>query len=234
MLLKNAIIVVFAFTVTTLLGQNNGSLSSGHQTLSSHPPVADQPALQLRDQRYRLERNDVFDLDFVLTPEFNQTVTVQPDGYVSLRGAGDVKVIGQTIPEACATIRAVYANVLDNPTIAIVLRDFEKPYFVAGGWVSKPGKYDFRGETTISQAIQLAGGFRDGAKASNVILFRSVSNDWVEVKKVNVKDVLAGKNTGEDIHLRPGDMILVPKSTFAKIEPFIPRMTLGTYFPYSF
>ena len=141
------------------------------------------PALQIRDQRYRLERNDVFDLDFVLTPEFNQTVTVQPDGYVSLRGAGEVKVIGQTISEACATIRAAYANVLDNPTIAIVLKDFEKPYFVAGGFVSKPGKYDFRGETTISQAIQLAGGLRDGAKASNVILFRSVSKIGLRLRR---------------------------------------------------
>ncbi len=229
MLLRSGIIVVFAFTVTTLLGQNNVSLPSGHQT-PSHPPAADQPTLQLRDQRYQLERNDVFDLDFVLTPEFNQTVTVQPDGYISLRGAGEVKVLGQTISEASATIRAAYANLLDNPPIAIVLKDFEKPYFVAGGWVGKPGKYDLRGETTLSQAIQFAGGLRDGGKASQVILFRSVSNDWVEVKKLNIKQILAGKDTREDVHLRPGDMFIVPKSTFAKIDPYIPRTTLGAYF----
>ena len=189
--------------------------------------------MQPRDQRYRLERDDVFDLDFALTPEFNQTVTVQPDGYISLRGVGDVMVIGQTIPEACASIRAAYAKVLDNPTIAINLKDFEKPYFVAGGWVGKPGKYDLRGETTLSQAIQVAGGLKDGAKTSNVILFRSISNDWVEVKNINLKQILGGKDVREDVHLRPGDMFFVSKGTFAKIEPFIPRATLGAYFPYS-
>ena len=81
-----------------------------------------------------------------------------------------------------------------------------------------------------SQAIQVAGGLKDGAKASQVILFRSVSNDWVEVKKLNVKHILAGKDVREDVHLRPGDMFIVPKSTFASISPYIPRASLGTYF----
>jgi polysaccharide export outer membrane protein len=230
MLLRKSAVICFlflAFTNTSLFGQNKPE----HSKIPSNS--VDRPTLQARDQRYRLEPDDVFDLDFVLTPEFNQTVTVQPDGYISLRGLGDVKVLGQTIPEASATIRAAYANILDNPPIAIVLKDFEKPYFVAGGWIGKPGKYDLRGETTLSQAIQVAGGLRDGAKASQVILFRSVSNNWVEVKKLNVKDILEAKNTSEDIRLRSGDMFLIPKGTFAKIEPFIPRATLGAYFPFS-
>jgi polysaccharide biosynthesis/export protein len=229
MLFRSCIIFFVAIACTTFFGQNNISSSSGSPA-PSQPKAADQPTLQSRDERYRLERNDVFDLDFVLTPEFNQTVTVQPDGYISLRGVGDIKVLGQTIPEASASIRAAYANVLDNPPVVIVLKDFDKPYFVAGGWVDKPGKYDLRGETTLSQAIQVAGGLKDGAKTSNVILFRSVSNDWIEVKKFNIKHILSGKDVREDIHLRPGDMFFVPKSTFASIAPYIPRANLGTYF----
>jgi polysaccharide biosynthesis/export protein len=201
-------------------------LSQAQAPMPSSNPVH----LQSRDQRYKLERGDVFDLDFALTPEFNQTVTVQPDGFISLRGAGDIKIIGQTIPQATASIRRAYATVLDNPQIAIMLKDFEKPYFVAGGWVGKPGKYDLRGDTTVSQAIQVAGGFKDGAKTAQVIVFRSVSDDWVEVKTLNVKHILAGKDMREDIHLRPGDMFFVPKSKFAAISPFIPRASLGTYF----
>lgn len=222
-------LIFVAIACTTLFGQAKPSRSIGPSGTRDHP------MLQSRDQRYQLERGDVFDLDFALTPEFNQTVTVQPDGYISLRGVGDIRILGQTIPEASATIRTAYAKVLDNPKIAIMLKDFEKPYFVAGGWVDKPGKYDLRGETTLSQAIQVAGGLKDGAKASQVILFRSVSNDWVEVKKLNVKDILSGKDVREDVHLRPGDMFFVPKSTFAKISPFIPRASLGAYLnPYNF
>jgi len=230
MLLRIAGVVLVALACTTCFGQNNVSISNQRSAPSVQTTAADQPALQSRDQRYRLERNDIFDLDFVLTPEFNQTVTVQPDGYISLRGIGDVKILDQTIPEATATIRAAYAKVLDNPPIAITLKDFEKPYFVAGGLVDKPGKYDLRGETTLSQAIQIAGGFKEGAKSSNVILFRSVSNDWIEVKKFNIKHILSGKDIREDIHLRPGDMFFVPKSGFAQVAPYIPRASVGTYF----
>jgi len=222
-------VLLFLAIACTVHGQNVQSIAT---TASANPR---QPALQPRDQRYRLERNDVFEVDFVLTPEFNQTVTIQPDGYISLRGVGDVRVLGQTIPEASASIRAAYDKVLDNPTVVIVLKDFEKPYFVAGGWVGRPGKYDLRGETTLSQAIQVAGGFRDGAKESQVMLFRSVSSDWVEVKTLNIKHLLKGKDVSEDVRLRPGDMFFVPKSGFANVAPFLPYASLGTYFaPSSF
>jgi len=230
MILRNAAIIFIAIACTSLIAQEKPSRPSDASALAPEPKAADHSMLQSRNQRYQLERGDQFDLDFALTPEFNQTVTVQPDGYISLRGVGDVRILGQTIPEASATIRAAYANVLDRPAIAIMLKDFEKPYFVAGGWVDKPGKYDLRGETTLSQAIQIAGGLKDGAKASQVILFRSVSNDSIEVKKLNVKHILAGNDVREDVHLRPGDMFFVPKSTFATIAPFIPRASLGTYF----
>jgi polysaccharide export outer membrane protein len=220
------ILVLVAIVCPRLSAQVNPSSSSQ----PSETQAANKPALQSRDQRYRLERGDVFDLDFAFTPDFNQIVTVQPDGYISLRSVGDVKIVGQTIPEASETIRAAYLEVLNNPKVVIMLKDFEKPYFIAGGWVEKPGRYDLRGETTLSQAIQVAGGLKDGAKPSQVILFRSVSSDLVEVKKLNLKTILAGKNLTEDVHLKPGDMFLVPQSVFAKIAPYIPRASIGTYF----
>jgi polysaccharide biosynthesis/export protein len=220
------ILVLIAIVCPGLFGQVNASSSSQLADARS----TDQPLLQSRDQRYRLERGDVFDLDFAFTPDFNQNVTIQPDGYISLRGVGDVKVVGQTIPEVSETIRIAYSELLNNPKVVIVLKDFEKPYFIAGGLVDKPGRYDLRGETTLSQAIEIAGGLKDGAKPSQVILFRRASSDLLEVKKLNVKDILAGKNLREDVYLKPGDMFIVPKSVFGKIDPYIPRASLGTYF----
>jgi len=34
----------------------------------------------------------------------------------------------------------------------------------------------------------------------------------------------------EDTVLQPGDMLFVPKSTFAKIEKFLPRTSIGSFF----
>jgi polysaccharide export outer membrane protein len=105
-----------------------------------------------------------------------------------------------------------------------------EPYFVVGGEVTRPGKFDMRGDTTVMQAITIAGGFNDKSKATEVLLFRRVSDDWVEVKKVNLKEMLSRQNLTEDLHLNPGDMILVPKTTFSKIARFLPVPTVSTYF----
>ena len=68
------------------------------------------PALQRRNPRYQIEYGDVIELNFPFTSEFNQTVTVQPDGYISLIGAGDLHVEGQTTPELRDRLREVYAS----------------------------------------------------------------------------------------------------------------------------
>jgi polysaccharide biosynthesis/export protein len=48
------------------------------------------------------------------------------------------------------TLRQAYAKILKNPVISVVLKDFEKPYFIANGQIGRPGKYELRGETTVS------------------------------------------------------------------------------------
>ena len=72
-----------------------------------------------RYPRYELRADDVVDLFFEFTPEFNQTLTVQPDGYITLRGVGDVHVAGLTVPEITETIRTAYGKILQDPAIAI-------------------------------------------------------------------------------------------------------------------
>jgi polysaccharide export outer membrane protein len=189
-----------------------------------------QPSLQRRNPRYRLCKSDIFDLNFPFTPEYNQlAVTVQPDGYVSLLGVGELHVEGLTVPELTQSLRQAYAKILRDPVITVALRDFDKPYFIVGGQVAHPGKYDLRGDTTVTQAVAIAGGFNDSAKHSQVLLFRRVSNEWVEAKKLDVKQMLRAANLSEDLHLRPGDMLFVPKNAVSKIRPWIPYPSLGMY-----
>ena len=138
------------------------------------------PTLRVRNPRYQLCKGDVVEVNFSVTPEFNQILTVQPDGYIALRDVGDLHVEGQTIPELAQTLQNAYKEILHDPVISIVLKDFEKPYFIVGGQVGKPGKYDLRGDTTVIQALQIAGGMNEDAKHSQVYLFRRVSNDWFE------------------------------------------------------
>src|SRR5215470_15805541 len=215
-----------------LVAQSAPAPASQRPTADAGSNDPQRPALRQRYPRYRIRSSDVIDLTFRFTPEFNQEVTVQPDGYIQARGLqNDVYVQGLTVSEMTTALQKAYANILNQPEISVTLKDFDRPFFVAGGLVGKPGKYDLRGTTTATQAVAIAGGFSDGAKNSQVVLFRkSNSDDWVEVKVLNLKEVLKGKKLNEDTVLQPGDMLYVPKSTWSKIEKFLPRSSLGAYF----
>jgi polysaccharide biosynthesis/export protein len=196
-----------------------------------NPPAQDSqtPTLQERYPRYRLRAGDVLDLNFPYTPEFNQTVTVQPDGFITLRALGEMRVQDKTTAEAGEALETAYRKILRDPTVTIELKDFEKPYFIVGGEVNRPGKYDLRGDTTVVQAVTIAGGVNDKSRSSQIYVFRRVSDDWVEVKTVNMKKMLGRQDLSEDLHLRAGDMVLVPKSTVAKLNRFIPTASMGLY-----
>src|SRR6202162_2319164 len=104
------------------------------------------PALSNRGWRYTVHPSDTLQLTFPLTPEFNQTIIVQPDGYISLLNVGELLAIGQTLPELTELLHKAYGKILRNPVIFVDAKDFEKLYFVVGGQVEKPGKFDWRGE----------------------------------------------------------------------------------------
>jgi polysaccharide export outer membrane protein len=187
------------------------------------------PVLQHRNRRYQLHSADVLELNFPFTPEFNQTVTVQPDGYITLRSVEGIRVEGQTLPEVTNSLQTAYAKILHEPVINVELKDFEKPYFIVGGEVGHPGKFDLRGETRATEAVAIAGGLRESAKHSQVVLFHRVPEGWVQVKKLNMKKMLKDGNLDEDAYLQAGDFLYVPKNTMSKIGRFIPTSSLGLY-----
>jgi polysaccharide export outer membrane protein len=234
------LLFILACVVPVCAAQSNPQPAQSPQEANAptkpNQPTADaQPELHKRNPRYRIEADDIMELSFRYTPEFDQEVTVQPDGFIQLKGLpGDLRVQGLTVPELIVELKRVYGSVLNDPVISVVLREFEKPYFIAGGQVGKPGKYDLRGDTTAGQAIAIAGGFADYAKNSQVLLFRRYSDDMVEVKVYDLKKIMKGKNVREDPMLQPGDMLFVPKTWMANIDRFLPRSSLGTYFSPAF
>jgi polysaccharide biosynthesis/export protein len=178
---------------------------------------------------YRLRKSDIVEVDFAYSPEFNQTVAVQPDGFVALREVPQVYAEGKTGPELEETIRRAYANILHDPEVTIVLKDFDKPYFIAAGEVGRPGKYELRSDTTVTEAVAIAGGFTGKAKHSQVLLFRRVSDDLVESHILNLKTMLRSRTLGEDVHLRPGDLLFVPQNLISKIRQYMPASSLSLY-----
>jgi polysaccharide biosynthesis/export protein len=189
------------------------------------------PALTgVRRPLYRLHKSDTIVVHFTFSPELDQTLSVQPDGLITLQGGSPVLAEGRTLNELTDAIRHVYSSTLRDPEVTVFLKEFEKPFFVAGGQVAKPGKYELRSSTGIAQAIALAGGFTDQSKHSQVVLFRKVIDGVVETHVVNLKSMLAARNLDEDIELQSGDMLYVPQNRISKIKKYLPVASLSTFF----
>ena len=182
------------------------------------------------EERYRLQPGDVLEVQFRYSPEFNQTVTVQPDGYVSLEIGGDIKVAGMTVEQTRLAILKKANARLQDPVAAVILKEFQKPYFVVAGEVAAPGKIEMRERVTAIQAIMLAGGLKEGAKASQVVVFRNLpSSDLAEVKVLNLKSIRRTSDLENDLTLQPGDIIFVPRDKITKIERFMRLASVAAF-----
>ena len=226
----------FLNSLLLLLAISPAALSQSSKSTadkSEHQDISDAPSstspLQRRASRYQLRKSDALDVEFALSPEFNQTVSVQPDGYVTLKAFGTIHAEGLTVPELTEQIQQAYAGILNDPIVTIELNDFDKPYFIALGQVGKPGKYDLRSDLTLIQGVAVAGGFTEASQRAQVVLFRPKGNGMTEARVINIKKMLKLKNLAEDIPLQPCDMIFVPQNRISKIQKYLPTSSLGLY-----
>jgi protein involved in polysaccharide export with SLBB domain len=205
-------------------GSSETAATSGRADGTGNPSLGGE-----RHPLYRLRPSDVVEISFTVAPEFNQTLTVQPDGYVMLKDAGMVEVQGLNLAEFTDTVQRAYHGYLHDPQVAVVLKDFARPSFIVGGQVQRPGKYELRSDTTVAEAVQIAGGTTMLAKSAQVVLFRRVNDNLVATRLLNLKKMLKKNGTNEDAHLQAGDLVFVPQNTISKIAPFLTRPSMSMY-----
>ena len=191
------------------------------------PNEVERRTFATRKPRYHINSNDLMEVKFRFTPEFDQEVRVQPDGFIPVIDAGEIHVAGLTVEEIKASLRQAYAGKLREPVISVTLKEFAKPYFVVGGQVKTAGKYDLVGQVYLSEAIAMAGGFERGANKKEIMLFRRVSNKWTEVKKVDLRKTLKKGQIEEDILLRDRDSLYISGSKVGSFSRFLEVTQLG-------
>ena len=222
--------IVLTAAPLSLWGQQSNAVTAAPVSASAAATAGsddDRPALQQRNPRYKVMRDDVLNISFPISPELNQSVTVQPDGYITLVNVGSLFIQGMTVPEVTEALTKAYSKVLHDPIINVDLKDFQKPFFVVTGQVAKPGQYDLRYDTTVSEAIAISGGLLPTAK-TQLLIYHRVSPGWMEVKKYNLHDFLNGKNVNEDAEVKPGDMIFIPEKSITNFRKYVPY-TIGLY-----
>jgi len=194
------------------------------------PTLTNTPSPTGSSAYYTVHPGDVLVVNFRYTPEFNDEITVGPDGRGVLKAAGDIMLAGLTLPQIQQEIIHDSTDKLVNPEVAVSLKSFEPPNVVVAGEVQKPGQFDLRKPTTALQAILMAGGPKEDSAMNHVYLFRRINADTAEVHVLQLGHYDSSNRAKQDMLLQPGDMILVNRDALEKIARFIKVFNLGVYF----
>ncbi|MGA2207933.1 MAG: polysaccharide biosynthesis/export family protein [Terracidiphilus sp.] len=189
--------------------QNEGSTAAAAPTASpAEPNPPSRPARS--DDTYIIGDADVLGINVWKEPELTRSIPVRSDGKISLPLIGDIQAEGRTPMQLEEDIAARLKSYITDPQVAVIVEQINSRNFNILGQVMKPGSYPLAAGTTIVDAIALAGGLKDFAKKKGVYLLRQDSAGSEERYPFNYQEFLKGKNTTQNIKLKPHDTIVVP------------------------
>ncbi len=160
---------------------------------------------------YIIGKEDVLEISVWKSTELSLSTIVRPDGMISLPLIGEVQADGRTPKELQTELQERLKEFKQGPVVSIIVRESNSKSFFITGEIIRPGKYPLRSDTTITQAIAVAGGFSQWANKDKIILIRkSPLNPEGHRVPIKYSDIIGGTNMRANILLRSGDTIIVP------------------------
>ena len=156
-------------------------------------------------QNYVLGPGDEVIVDIYGASQKSETLTVSPDGAITVPGYGPIQVAGMTVAGAQSKIRSTLGSRYASSTLKISVGQTRSMMINVMGEVKAPGTYTLSAFATVFHALYMAGGINDLGTLRNIKVYRGG-------KLVTVVDVyeyiLNGRLAG-NIRLRENDVIVV-------------------------
>lgn len=170
--------------------------------------VSAQEKAQERDE-YKIGPEDILNISVWKNADISRLVPVRPDGMISLPLLHDVQAAGLTPMQLQDILRKRLTEYLPSPEVSVIVVEVHSFKVSIIGEVQRPGSYELRRQTTVLDALALAGGFKDFASPARIVVLRP---EGKTVKRVpfNYKKVTSAGGEAENFFLQPGDIILVP------------------------
>ena len=163
----------------------------------------------LSSQDYIIGSEDSVEVQVWKNPDLSRTVTVRPDGKISLPLIGDVQAAGQSAEQLTEAVTEKLKNYYKDPAyVTVIIHQVNSYAIYVLGEVKGQGKHVVRSGTTFLQAISLAGGFTPFASKNKITLRRKGGEGKETVLLIRYKDILAGQQA--NLVLKPGDTIIIP------------------------
>lgn len=158
--------------------------------------------------QYRIGAEDVLHIAVWENTQLTLDVVVRPDGKISFPLVQDVQAEGLTAAELADVLHQKLLAYVKEPQVSVIVTQVNSPKVYIVGNVTRPGPYPLRSDTSVLQALSLAGGFTQFASPRSIKLVRGLGAKQ-EVRKINYYNLIDGKGEGNYL-LVPGDTIVVP------------------------
>jgi polysaccharide export outer membrane protein len=171
------------------------------------------PAPSATASSYSIGPQDQLSITVADEPELTGKFRVDNDGTFIFPYLGRVAAAGKTLAGLQeALTRQLADGYLKNPQVRVEVDQYKSQSVFVSGEVRSPGKITMAGKTTLLEAISLAGSLTPNASTEIVITRRGTGPKApIEEIRVNRRDIETGR-AGQDLFLREGDVIFVPKA----------------------
>src|ERR1700730_37672 len=168
-----------------------------------------------------LKSGDTLSISVLQDSKLDRTVVIDPSGEIAFPLAGHIRARGLT-PQALenilkAKLKGNYKDDNLDVTVAVanspkdIPEEDLKPKIFITGEVIRPGSYVVRQQTTLLQAIALAGGVGPYAAKRRIQVRRRFQGGDETIFVFDYKAYEAGYDLEGNIALRAGDVIMVPE-----------------------
>lgn len=172
----------------------------------------------------KINASDVLEIDVFQVNELDRTVRVEANETISMPLIGNVKTANLTIPELELVLEKRYnQKYLQNAEITVFMKESFGQRVTMDGEFTKPGIYPSTSQTTLLQAVALAGGLTTLADEKKIFVYREFSNGK-KVANYSIADIRAGKHSDPNIY---GGDVIVAFTSKSKIAMQNLRQALG-------
>jgi len=162
---------------------------------------------------YILGVEDVLEVVVFGNPDVSRTVTVRPDGMISLPLIGEVAAAGQTPEQLRQQLARLFASFVRNPQVTVIVRELHKVRVSVLGQVTRPGVYELTQGATVLDALAAAQGLAADAGLGEARLMRGGDPPVI----VDLERLLLQGELALNLPLLPGDALVIPEDPTGRV-----------------
>ena len=151
-------------------------------------------------------------------PELGASVQVRPDGRITTPLITDMPAVGKTPSMLSEDIKLQLSQYIEEPLVSVIVNKFAGTYSQqvrVVGATEKPASLPYRANMTLLDAMIAVGGLSEYAAGNRakLIRFDKASGKQKEYS-IRLGDLLKKGDSRANVMLMPGDVIIIPESSF--------------------